>query len=79
MVKHAENMAMSYVPESLQVLVNTQPEHSQTIKAEADTGIVHDADIEISRGRTEIALLVFAACFENQRSDRKHWLHLNVF
>ena len=48
------------VPEWLQIVIDTHPEYRETIECQAYTEVVDDADIEVSRVRAQVALVVLA-------------------
>ena len=48
------------VPEWFQIIVDAHPEYRETIECQAYTEVVDDADIEVSRVRAQVALVVLA-------------------
>jgi hypothetical protein len=66
-------------PEWFQVVIDAEPEHSQTIEAQTDARVVYDTDIEITGVGTKVALIELATCFQNQGSQCKHRFDLNIF
>ena len=65
-------------PEGNEVVMDAHPKDCQTVEAEANTGVVNDADIQVARIGTKGPFVIFADDFGNEGGKSEYRFNLHI-